>query len=132
MVQICSSCLEKNSHRAEGGDPTTVNTSSNNNLDALNNSNSNSSTIAYNSNHYHNNGSVSGQNTMPSGRYTPSDKSVSNLDAAGNVRFKVSLLLLQGRCFNLKFFLTGLMMMENRCFLRIFSVFLITFFLQST
>lgn len=89
MVQICSSCLEKNSHRAEGGDPTTVNTS-NNNLDALNNSNSNSSTIAFNSNHYHNNGSVSGQNTMPSGRYTPSDKSVSNLDAAGNVRFKVS------------------------------------------
>ncbi|KAL5288524.1 hypothetical protein ACFFRR_009006 [Megaselia abdita] len=87
MVQICSSCLDKNSHRAEGGDPTTVNTS-NNNLDALNNSNSNSSTIAFNSNHYHNNGSVSGQNTMPSGRYTPSDKSVSNLDAAGNVRFK--------------------------------------------
>lgn len=93
MVQICSSCLEKNSHRAEGGDPTTVNSSSNN-LDALNNSNSNSSTIAYNSNHYHNNGSVSGQNTLPSGRYTPSDKSVSNLDAAGNVRFKVSCLVL--------------------------------------
>ncbi|XP_037947862.1 uncharacterized protein LOC119679531 [Teleopsis dalmanni] len=94
MVQICSSCYDKHSHLAEGGNPAVPvsNIAAHSGIAGASESGADNGiacgTGASNVNTTVNNITGASLPTGGGGRYTPSEKSLANSDSTSNVRFK--------------------------------------------